>query len=84
MSSSRFLSLSFFFVGGIFAVFFLVHYLVAGKFSPHIWAGFLSGFLVTIGFALGIVALIADMLGRMRMNQEEILYRLKKNDHQDS
>lgn len=38
------------------------------------WAG---SFLVTIGFLLIIFALLADMLKRVKHNQEEILYRLK-------
>ncbi len=37
-----------------------------------------SVFLMIFGLSLGILALIADMLKRIKINQEEILYRLKK------
>lgn len=58
------------------------HYWTTGGFSPHIWAGFVGGsfaFLAIITLVLGIVA---DMLVRIRLNQEEILYRMKKEHWQ--
>jgi len=39
-----------------------------------------SVFLMIFGLSLGILALVADMLKRINTNQEEILYRLKKQD----
>ena len=53
------------------------HYLRSGAFSPHIWAGFVGGSFCFLGFTTLITGLIGDMLVRMRMNQEEILYNLK-------
>lgn len=54
-----------------------VHYFRTGAFSPHIWAGFVGGSFCFLGFTTLVTGLIGDMLVRMRMNQEEILYRLK-------
>jgi uncharacterized membrane protein len=38
--------------------------------------------LLIFGFLLIILALIADMLKKIRQNQEEILYKLKKNEYE--
>ncbi len=54
-----------------------VHYLETGAFSPHIWAGFVGGSFCFLGISTLITGIIGDMLVRMRMNQEELLYRLK-------
>ena len=77
-------------VFGILAAFFLVtalglfgfllaHYLTTGSFSPHKWAGFTAGLLFGLSSITFITGLLADMLGRVRKNQERILYMLKKN-----
>jgi glycosyltransferase involved in cell wall biosynthesis len=57
--------------------FLAVHYLNTGAFSPHIWAGFVGGSFCFFGFTTLVTGLVGDMLVRMRMNQEEMLYRLK-------
>lgn len=54
-----------------------LHYIETGAFSPHIWAGFVGGSFCFLGCTTLITGLIGDMLVRIRMNQEEILYRLK-------
>lgn len=69
----------FFVLGFGFAVFFFTHYLVTGAFQPHIWSGFLASFLMTLSFLIGILALISDILARIKRNQENILYHLRKN-----
>ena len=58
--------------------FLLVHFLRTGAFSPHIWAGFTGGGFVLLGILTGVLGVVGDMLVRMRMNQEEILYFLKR------
>ena len=61
-----------------FGVFFVGHRIVVGRFSPHIWSGFVSAFLFGLAmlvFALGQVAL---MLARLRGVQEQQLYLLRK------
>jgi glycosyltransferase involved in cell wall biosynthesis len=61
-----------------FAGFLLAWRVYSGEFSPHIWSGFVGGFLFFIATALFIIGLMADMMGRSRRNQEEILYYLKR------
>ena len=57
--------------------FLAVHYFRSGAFSPHIWAGFVGGSFCFLGLTTLVTGLVGDVLVRMRMNQEEILYRLK-------
>jgi hypothetical protein len=61
------------------AAFFLGHRVVTGRFSPHIWSGFLSGFLFTIAFVVFLFGQIASMLDRERFYQEEVIYNLRKH-----
>jgi glycosyltransferase involved in cell wall biosynthesis len=56
------------------------HYLETGAFSPHIWAGFVGGSFGFLGFTTLITGLVGDMLVRIRMNQETMLYHLKRSD----
>ena len=58
--------------------FLLAHYLQTGAFSPHIWAGFVGGSFCFLGTSTLIIALVGDMLVRQRLNQEEVLYFLKR------
>lgn len=58
--------------------FLSVHWLMTGMTSPYQSLGTLSALLIIMGFLLIVLALIADMLGRLRKNQEELLYLLKK------
>lgn len=64
-----------------FLLFLLVHYLRSGAFSPHIWAGFVGGGLGLAGLLTLALGVLGDMLVRLRVNQEEILYRQKRRDH---
>lgn len=58
--------------------FLSVHWLMTGMTSPYQSLGTLSALLMIMGFLLIVLALIADMLARLRKNQEELLYLLKK------
>ena len=60
-------------------VFLGLHYIETGAFSPHIWAGFVGGSFCFLGFSTLVTGLIGDMLVRIRMNQENILYHLKSD-----
>lgn len=62
----------------IFGGLFFGHFLITGKFTGFLFAGFLSGFFMTMAVLFLILALALDMLDRIRMNQERILYRLKR------
>jgi len=66
-------------IGFGFLTFLGLHYIKAGSFSPHIWAGFVGGSFAFLGFSTLVTGLVGDMLVRMRMNQEEILYHLKRS-----
>jgi len=59
-------------------LFLLVHYARTGQFSPHKWAGFSAGFLFTTAMVTFVTGLIADMLARIRSNQERMLLMLKR------
>lgn len=61
-------------------IFLLVHYLQTGAFSPHIWAGFVGGSFAFLTLITLIVGLVGDMLVRIRLNQEQVLYTLKKGN----
>ena len=71
------LAAAFFAVGIPLLVFLLVHYLRSGGFSPHIWAGFVGGSFCFLGISTLVTGIVGDMLVRMRLNQEQILYRQK-------
>ena len=60
------------------------HFLSTGGFSPHIWAGFVGGSFVFVGILTLVIGLVGDILLRLRMNQEQILYLLKKREYGDS
>jgi glycosyltransferase involved in cell wall biosynthesis len=59
--------------------FLLAHYLSSGAFSPHIWAGFVGGSFCFLGTSTLVIAVMGDMLVRQRLNQEEVLYFLKRD-----
>lgn len=72
------IALALLFAGSGLATFFFGHWLLAGAFSPHLWAGFLSAFLVGLALVFFIFGQIAAMLDRLRMLQEEQLYILRR------
>ena len=59
-------------------LFLIIHYLHSGEFTPHKWAGFASGFFFFLSVISLILGFILDMFARMRLNQEEMLYYLKR------
>lgn len=70
-------------IGLGFEIFLFVHYFSEGMFSPYKSVGFIGlGFLI-FGLLLFIVGLLADMFNRVRVNQEKILYELKKKKYED-
>jgi hypothetical protein len=52
----------------------------SSAFSPHIWAGFVGGTFCFLGFSTLVTGLLGDMLVRIRMNQENMLYQLKRSE----
>jgi len=76
-----YISLPFSVVGLSLEIFLLVHYMIAGQFSPHKWAGFSGITLIILGLIFFILGLVADMLDRIRINQEELLYLRRKKEY---
>jgi glycosyltransferase involved in cell wall biosynthesis len=73
----------FFLIGFGHLIFLGLHYLDTGAFSPHIWAGFVGGSFSFLGVMTFVTGLVGDMLVRIRMNQENILYQMKKSGLRD-
>ncbi len=73
------LAAGFFGVGAGLLGFLFIHYLRAGSFSPHIWAGFVGGALALVGLITLVIGIVGDMMVRIRTNQEKILYFLKRD-----
>jgi hypothetical protein len=59
-------------------VFLLVHRVRSGRFFPHIWSGFTGAGLIAFGGVVFVTGLVAEMLKRIRLNQEAILYYHKR------
>lgn len=74
-----FMSAFSFLLGMAFAIFLGIHYLRSGVFTPHKWAGFTAGFFFMVSLLLLLIGFVLDMFARMRRNQEEILFELKKS-----
>ena len=71
---------SFCMVSGIgFEVFLMAHYFLTGTFTPYKSTGFIGLGFVIFGLLILIIALIADMLNRVRINQDKLLYELKQS-----
>ncbi len=64
--------------GAVLDVFMMLIYLRTGQFSPYISVGIAGIVLNMFGLFLIVIGLLADMLNRIRSNQERILYLSKK------
>jgi glycosyltransferase involved in cell wall biosynthesis len=65
-------------IGFGFVLYMLAHYVFTGSFTPYKSFGFIGlGFFI-FGLLVILLALIADMLNRQRINQDKLLYELKK------
>ena len=73
-------SLFFLVPGSLLLLFLLAHRLTSGSFSPHIWAGLTGGSLCGAGLLVLVVGLVGQMLKRIRLNQEQLLYYHRKQD----
>lgn len=69
----------FFLLGILSLTFVFINWLVIGMTSPYTSLITVGGFSIIIGAILLVIALMADMLGRHRQIQEEVLYLLRKN-----
>jgi hypothetical protein len=79
--------LRFFYIGsiiffiGILAVARFIGYYLAGSGAGHIQSLILSGALLTIGFQMWVLGILADLISINRKLSEEILYRMKRSEN---
>ncbi len=62
-------------------VFVVYHYLATGAFSPYIFVAFLAGGFGFISLICYITALLAGMINRLRILQDEQLFLLRKREY---
>jgi glycosyltransferase involved in cell wall biosynthesis len=67
--------LAFAFIGTLFG-----HYIIFGAFTPYKSLGFIGLGFGIFSLLIFFIGLVADMFNRIRMNQEKILYELRKNN----
>ena len=79
MKFFMYLSLIFLVPSILFFLIFIKHYVTTGFFSGFLFAGLSSAFLFLISLIFFIVGIIADMLSRIRENQEELIYINRKS-----
>ena len=72
------LSLITFFIGFIVILHFTIHWSITGSMSPFKSYAIGGAFLVVISFLLFVLALLADMIGRVKDLEEDIVYRLRR------
>ncbi len=68
-------------IGIGFEAFLIGHYILTGSFSPYKSTGFIGLGFIIFGLLVLIIALVSDMLNRLRLNQDKILYELKRIRH---
>ena len=59
----------------------LAYFKNTGSFTPYKFVGFVGVTLNVAGLLVFGLALLADMLDRLRINQERLLYHLRKSAH---
>lgn len=67
--------------GILFSIYFGIYWLINHQTTPVKTYGAVGVACLIFGFLLIILALIADMFKRMRKNQEEIIYQLRKGNY---
>jgi glycosyltransferase involved in cell wall biosynthesis len=65
-------------IGFAFELFLLIHYVIDQSFTPFKTAGFVGLGFIIFGMLVLLIALLTDMLNRLRINQDKLLYELKK------
>lgn len=54
-----------------------------GKFTPHIWSGFVGAFFFAMGMMCLLMGMVGDMLLKIRMNLERLLYFHRKDYYEN-
>ncbi|MDA8019986.1 MAG: glycosyltransferase family 2 protein [Thermoanaerobaculia bacterium] len=75
------ISILFALIGAVLGTFFLSNFLRTGRFSPHLWAGFVSGALFAFSLMMFHIGVIGDMMTRHRIYLEEMLYHQRSMKH---
>jgi len=70
--------------GILFSLYFSIYWLMHHQTTPVKTYGSIGISCLILGFLLIILALIADMFKRMRRNQEEIIYQLRRENYKRS
>jgi glycosyltransferase involved in cell wall biosynthesis len=70
------------FISLFFGFILLWHRITTGHFTGQIWAGFVGAFFFILGLIFFFIGVIGDILLRIRLNQESIMYLLKRSDSQ--
>jgi glycosyltransferase involved in cell wall biosynthesis len=65
-------------IGIAFVAFLFGYNLFTGVYSPYKATGFIGLGFIIFGMLVLLLALIADMLNRLRKNQDKLLYEIKK------
>lgn len=65
-------------IGMGFEALLVIHYMLTQSFTPYKNLGFVGLGFIIFGMLVLLLALIADMLNRLRLNQDKLLYELKK------
>jgi len=68
-------------IGTLFELFLVGYYILNSRFTPYKAFGFIGLGFIIFGLLVFLVAFIADMINRVKMNQEKILYELKKSKY---
>lgn len=69
-------------IGMLFIFYLMGHYALTQTFTPYKSLGFIGLGFVIFGMLVLLIALVADMLNRLRMNQDKLLYELKKSRYE--
>lgn len=68
-------------IGFLFEVLIFIHYFTAGEFSPYKFVGFIGLGFIILGLFLFVIGSLANMLNRIRKNQERIFYEMKREKY---
>jgi len=66
------------FIALIMGGFVFIHWINSGMISPYKSFGFIALSLCGVSLLITVLAFLADMLNRIRMNQEKLLFHMKK------
>lgn len=68
----------------LFVGFLLIRYFITGAFTPYKAFGFIGLGFGIFGLLILFIGLVADMLNRIRLNQDRILYALRQESNKTS